>query len=287
MSAATSRITAYWQLLRGENPIGFLLLLWPTLWALWLASEGRPSGQLLAIFIAGAWLMRAAGCAINDYADRNIDGLVARTAHRPLPTGALQPHEALVAALVLALAAAALVALTNPLTMALAVVGAALAALYPFTKRWLKAPQLVLGLAFGWAVPMAYTAVHNAPPPPQAWGLYAAVLLWVVSYDTFYAMVDREDDRILGIGSTALWFGRADLLCTALLQLGALALLWRLGSDAGLGVAYVAAIAVAAALFGYQQWLARRREREGCFRAFRNNNWVGAAVFAGLATAMA
>ena len=286
MSTATRR-AAYWQLVRGDRPVGFLLLLWPTLWALWLASNGPPPGRLLAIFIAGTWLMRAAGCAINDYADRHFDGHVERTKGRPLPTGALRAQEALAVAAVLALGAATLVALTNLLTMALAVVGAALAALYPFTKRWLRAPQLVLGAAFAWGVPMAYSAVQNSLPPPQAWGLYVAVLLWVVSYDTFYAMVDREDDRTLGIGSTALWFERADLLCTALLQLSMLTLLGLLGYRAALGEAYSAALVATAALFSYQHWLARRRDGPGCLRAFLNNHWVGAVVFVGLAVALA
>jgi 4-hydroxybenzoate polyprenyltransferase len=275
------RAGAYWRLVRADRPIGIYLLLWPALWGLWIAAGGLPPPWILFVFVAGTVLMRSAGCAINDYADREFDGHVERTAQRPLATGQVSPREALGVFAVLSLLAFGLVLTLNPLTIAHSFVAVALAALYPFTKRYTHMPQLFLGLAFGWAIPMAFTAVQGAIPP-VAWVLFTATVLWALIYDTMYAMVDREDDLAIGVKSSAILFGRFDRLVVGLLQVAMLALLWFAGEQAGRGLAYVGGLAVAAALFAYQQHLIRSRARAACFRAFLNNHLVGLTIFVGL-----
>jgi 4-hydroxybenzoate polyprenyltransferase len=272
----------YWRLVRGDRPIGWLLLLWPTWWALWLAAEGTPPLHLLLIFSAGVWLMRSAGCIINDYADRWLDPHVERTRARPLATGEVQPREALALFATLVLLAFALVLFTNRLTVYLSFVGIVLAASYPYLKRYTWFPQVYLGVAFGWAIPMAFAAV-TGEVPPLAWLAFLANVLWATAYDTWYAMVDREDDLRLGARSTAILFGDADLIAQAVLYLSFLGALLMLGQRAGLGTVYLAGVAAAAGLIGWQFWRARRRDREGCFAAFLNNHWVGMAVFVGIA----
>jgi 4-hydroxybenzoate polyprenyltransferase len=277
-----ARAAAYWRLVRADRPIGIYLLLWPALWALWIAAAGVPPLWILLVFVAGTVLMRSAGCAINDYADRDFDGHVKRTAQRPLATGQVQPIEALAVFVVLSLVAFALVLTLDLKTILHSFVAVGLAGLYPFTKRHTHMPQLFLGLAFGWAVPMAFTAV-TGEIPPVAWVLFAATVVWALIYDTMYAMVDREDDLAIGVKSTAILFGRFDRLAIALLQGLMLALLWWVGRTVGAGIPYVLGLTAAALLFGYQQWLIRDREPGACLRAFLNNHYVGLAVFAGLA----
>ena len=272
---------AYWQLVRGDRPAGSLLLLWPTLWGLWLAAQGVPATWTLGVFVAGVVLTRSAGCAFNDCMDRDIDARVARTQNRPLARGALSRAHALWLAVALALVAFALVLTLNTLTIQLAIAAVGLTVFYPFTKRWLPIPQLALGAAFAWPVPMAFAAERNALPG-EMWLVYATVIVWVVVYDTFYAMADRREDRRLGIHSSALLFGQADRAITAALQLAIVALLVAIGVVFERGVAYMAGVGVAAALFAWQQFAVRWREPAACMRAFRHNNWVGAAVFAGL-----
>lgn len=281
MTAASSRFSAYLQLVRFDRPIGTLLLLWPTLWALWLASDGLPPVKLLVIFGLGTLFMRSAGCAINDLADRNLDGGVERTRERPLVTGSVAPNEALVIAAVLALAAFVLVLFTNTLTILLSFAGVTLAALYPFMKRHTHLPQVVLGAAFSWGIPMAFAAVLDTLPT-ILWLVFIANLLWTVAYDTQYAMVDREDDLAMGIKSTAILFGELDRHIVAALQLLTMVALLLVGQRFELSWVYFASLLVPAGLFVYQQRLIRAREPASCFRAFLNNNWVGAAVFAGL-----
>lgn len=275
------RLGAYTSLVRLERPIGTFLLMWPALWALWLAGEGSPPLGTVLIFIAGVVLMRSAGCAINDFADRGFDGQVARTRERPLATGRVSPREALGVFSVLSLTAFGLVLLLNWQTVALSVVALALVVTYPFMKRFTHFPQLFLGAAFGWAVPMAFMAVTSSIPP-LAWILFGAALLWALIYDTQYAMVDREDDLKIGIKSTAILFGRADLWVIAGLQVVMVALLAYVGAMAGRGAFYFAGLASAAAMAVYQQYLIRDRLPAACFQAFLNNNYYGMAVFAGL-----
>ncbi len=270
------------QLIRFDRPIGTLLLLWPTLWALWLAAQGVPDYKLLAIFVAGTFLTRSAGCIVNDLADRNLDGAVARTSARPLVTGAVTVREALALFVALLLLAFILVLFTNALTIELSIVAVALASSYPFMKRYTHLPQLVLGAAFSWGIPMAFAA-QRGTLPPALWLVYLGNLLWTVAYDTAYAMVDREDDLRIGIKSTAILFGRHERLIIGLLQLGCLLSLYLAGLAFGLGLYYNAALLVAAMLFGYQQYLIRERRPDACFRAFLHNNWVGMAIFAGVA----
>ena len=281
MTAASSRFSAYLQLVRFDRPIGTLLLLWPTLWALWLAADGLPPVKLLVIFGLGTLFMRSAGCAINDLADRNLDGGVARTRERPLVTGSVAPNEALVIAALLALAAFVLVLFTNTLTILLSFGGVTLAALYPFMKRHTHLPQVVLGAAFSWGIPMAFAAVLDTLPT-ILWLVFIANLLWTVAYDTQYAMVDREDDLAMGIKSTAILFGELDRHIVAALQMLTMVALLLVGQRFELSWVYFASLLVPAGLFVYQQRLIRTREPASCFRAFLNNNWVGAAVFAGL-----
>ncbi len=276
-----TRLGHYWRLIRADRPIGIYLLLWPALWALWLAAEGVPPWWTLLVFVLGTALMRSAGCAINDFADRHFDGQVARTAQRPLATGAVSAREAVWVFVALSGLAFALVLTLNAKTIAHSFVAVGLAALYPFTKRYTHMPQLVLGIAFGWAVPMAFTAVQDGIPP-LAWVLFTATVLWALIYDTMYAMVDRDDDLKVGIKSTAILFGRRDRWLIGALQAVMLALLWLVGDMAGRGASYQLALLLVAGLFVYQQWLIRGREREGCFRAFLNNHYVGLVVFLGL-----
>lgn len=281
MNSLRQRLPDFFRLMRIDKPIGTLLLLWPTLWALWLAAEGIPSIKNLLVFVVGVTAMRAAGCVINDFADRNLDGHVERTRQRPLATGAISSREALLLFVCLCLLSFLLVLLTNALTIKLAFAGVALAFCYPFMKRYTHLPQLVLGAAFAWGIPMAFAAETNALRP-QLWALYAAVILWTVAYDTFYAMVDREDDLKIGIKSTAILFGDMDIAITATLQVLVLIALAMTGMNFGRGLWFFLSLAVAAMLFLYQQYLIRNRDRDGCFRAFLNNNYVGAALFAGL-----
>lgn len=282
VTALRRRLGAYARLMRLHRPVGNYLLLWPTLWALWVAGEGRPRAGIVAVFVAGVVVMRAAGCVINDFADRDFDGHVERTRDRPLATGEVGPREALTLFIVLLVAAAQLLVFLNPLTVALAFVGAALATAYPFMKRHTYLPQVVLGLAFGWAIPMAFAALTGTLPP-TAFLMYVATVLLTVVYDTEYAMVDREDDLAIGVKSTAILFGDLDRLAVGLLQALCVVALIVTGLRAELGWPYYLGVAVAAGLFVFQQRLIRDRSRAGCFRAFLNNAWVGFAVFAGIA----
>ncbi len=280
------RLGLYARLTRLDRPVGWVLLLWPTLLALWLAADGVPKALNLAVFVAGVVLMRSAGCAINDYADRGFDAHVARTRERPLAAGLIQPWEALMVFAVLALAAFGLVLLLDPLVLKLSVVGVLLAASYPFMKRWHHLPQLHLGIAYSWAIPMAYAA-EKGTLDLTAMLLFAANVLWTVAYDTMYAMADREDDVKIGVKSTAILFGRFDRLIIGGLQLATLLLLALAGLRAGLGWAYGAGLLAAAGFALWQQWLIRKREPVACIAAFKNNQWFGMAVFVGLAVDLA
>ena len=282
MSAFLARLDAYERLIRLDKPIGALLLLWPTLWALWFAAGGVPGIWILWIFILGTLLMRSAGCAVNDFADRNYDPQVARTRERPLAAGAIRPWEALAVAAALALAAFALVWRLNTLTIQLSAAALAIAIVYPFTKRFFAMPQAFLGVAFSAGIPMAFAAIQGRVPP-LAWALVAANLFWVIAYDTEYAMVDRDDDRRIGIRTSALLFGRFDVAAVMACHAAFLAILIAIGWWQRLGIAYHLGILVAAVLVAWQSLMIRGRTREGCFRAFLHNNWVGAAVFAGVA----
>lgn len=279
MTAVKAR--AYWQLMRMDRPIGSLLLLWPTLWALLLAAQGLPDVRVLVVFVLGVFLMRSAGCVINDFADRHVDGHVKRTSQRPLPAGLVSAKEALLLFVVLAVTAFLLVLTMNTLTIQLSFVGILLAFIYPFMKRFTHLPQLVLGLAFSWSIPMAWSAQADALPP-QVWVLFLINALWTVAYDTQYAMVDRDDDVKIGIKSTAILFGRWDKRIIGLLQLATLGLLVALGQGLELSASYYWSLLVAAGLFAYQQHLIRYRERMPCFQAFLNNNYVGMAITAGI-----
>ena len=272
---------AYWQLARMDKPIGTLLLLWPTLWSLWLASAGVPPLWPLLAMGLGVVLMRAAGCVINDYADRHVDGHVQRTAQRPLPAGQLTARQALVFFALLVGLAFLLVLTLNRQTIVLSVVGLLLAVIYPFMKRVTHLPQLVLGLAFSWSIPMAWVAVANELTL-TTWLLFGANVLWTIAYDTYYAMVDREDDRRIGVKSTAILFGRYDLLMIALLQVTTLLTLLLVGWLQQLNGLFYASVGVAAALFVYQGVSARDRNRQACFHAFLANNWVGCVIFGGI-----
>lgn len=272
----------YGRLIRIERPIGSYLLLWPTLWALWIASEGMPDLKLLVIFVLGVFIMRSAGCAVNDIADRNIDAHVERTRDRPLAAGSITLREALAVFSLLVLLAFVLVLQLNLLTILFSVAAAILAASYPFMKRYHSLPQAYLGLAFSSAIPMAFTAVTNQLPPPGAWLLFAANLLWTTAYDTMYGMCDREDDLKLGMKSTAILFGDYDKLWVGVLQLGTLLLLSIVGQLNDLGLWFWLSLLVASGFFVYQQYLIRDRDRLLSFRAFLNNNWVGLTIFIGI-----
>jgi 4-hydroxybenzoate polyprenyltransferase len=281
LTKLVERLGQYSRLTRLGRPIGSLLLLWPTLWAVWIAGHGLPDPYVVLVFFVGVFLMRSAGCVINDYADREIDGHVKRTRERPLARGGVTESEALTLFTVLGLAAFALVLSLNRLTIYLSFPGVALAAVYPFSKRHTHLPQVVLGAAFSWGIPMAFAAQANAVPA-IAWWLVAANLCWVVAYDTIYAMVDRDDDLRIGVKSTAILLGRCDRIAVALCHGAAIAILWFVGQTLQLGGYYFGGLAVAALFAIHQQWLIRHREREACFTAFLNNTWFGAAVFAGI-----
>ena len=281
-SAWRGRLGRYWALVRGDRPIGWLLLLWPTWWGLWLAAEGRPPWWPLVVFSLGVWLTRAAGCVINDYADRWLDPQVERTKGRPLATGAVSGREALVVFAVLMLVAFALVLTLNRLTVWLSIVGVVLAMTYPYLKRYTYLPQVYLGMAFGWGIPMAFAAVRGEVPA-LAWLLYAANILWATAYDTWYAMVDRDDDIRVGAKSTAILFGELDLIAQGVLYTLFFFALWLVGRQAQLGQYYWLGLGVAALLVMYEFVIARHRDRAACFRAFLHNHWVGAAIFAGVA----
>ncbi|WP_370980602.1 4-hydroxybenzoate octaprenyltransferase [Agaribacterium sp. ZY112] len=286
MTLNKKKIRAYIALTRLDKPIGIYLVLWPTLWALWLAADGLPSWPNLFIFIAGVLLMRSAGCAINDFADRKVDGHVKRTQQRPLVKGTLSSKEALSLFAILCSLAFILVLFTNQLTILLSFGAVALASLYPFMKRHTHMPQVVLGAAFAWAVPMAFSAETGSLNLPS-WLLFTAVILWTVAYDTFYAMVDRKDDLRIGVKSTAILFGEADKVITMTLQALMIFALILVGQRFELGIYYKLSLVVATGLFIYQQWLIRDREAKACFKAFLNNHYVGMAIFFGIALDLA
>ncbi|MEJ2454281.1 MAG: 4-hydroxybenzoate octaprenyltransferase [Candidatus Thiodiazotropha sp.] len=278
----SERLRRYALLVRLHRPIGILLLLWPTMWALWLAGEGQPPWGIVLVFMTGVALMRSAGCAINDFADRDFDGCVERTKTRPIAMGLVSPKEAIGVFVALSLLAATLLVFLNWPTRLMSLVALVLAAVYPFMKRVTHLPQVMLGAAFGWAIPMAFMALDETIPS-LAWVLFVATVIWALIYDTQYAMVDREDDLKIGVKSTAILFGRYDNLIVGLLQLVMLALLAQVGVMADLGGFYYLGLLVGGALFVYQQWLTRDRQPKPCFDAFLNNNLFGMVVFLGLA----
>jgi 4-hydroxybenzoate polyprenyltransferase len=279
---AWQRAPDFWHLTRMHRPIGFLLLLWPTLWCLWIAAEGRPDPGLLVIFILGTICMRAAGCCINDYADRNFDGRVKRTSDRPIVSGRVTPKEALLTCAILSLVSFGLVLLTNRLTILMSLVGLFLAVCYPFMKRYTHMAQVFLGAAFSWGGMMAFTA-QTGDLPVHAWLLYVGNVLWTVVYDTEYAMVDRDDDIRIGVKSTAILFAEADRFVIGILQVMFLMTMSLSAKHFGLGGWYQTGLVVACGFFVYQQVLIYGRERNPCFRAFLNNNYVGLVVFLGTA----
>jgi 4-hydroxybenzoate polyprenyltransferase len=276
-----SQLRNYARLMRIDKPIGIWLLMWPTLWALWLAGEGAPDQGLFVVFMLGVFVMRSAGCVLNDFVDRKIDPYVERTRTRPLATGAVAPLEALTLFFALGLIAVGLATMLNRQAQLLAAVGATLTIAYPFIKRYVSIPQFVLGAAFGWAAPMAFAA-QTGGTPELAWLVFGTALIWAVIYDTFYAMVDREDDKKIGVKSTAVLFGEADLFVIAGLQLLMLLALVLIGYRAGLGLWYYLSVAVAAGMMAWHQWLARDRQPAGCFAAFLQNHYIGMAVFIGI-----
>jgi len=276
------RTPHYWALIRADKPVGVLLLLWPTWWALFLAADGLPSIKVLLIFTFGVWLTRSAGCNDNDYADRWLDGQVKRTQHRPLATGAVSSREALILFCALMLVAFGLVCLTNRLTIYMSVIAIVLAATYPFLKRYTYLPQVYLGIAFGWGIPMAFTAIQGKIPN-EAWLLFCANLLWTTGYDTWYAMVDRDDDIRMGAKSTAILFGDADLIALGVLYTGFIWAMILLGRGTNLGVNFYISVVVASGFIAYQFYRGKSRKREDCFAAFLNNQWVGLSIFAGIA----
>jgi len=280
-STLTERLVNYAVLMRLNKPIGIYLLLWPTLWALMIAGEGSPDKKVLLIFIAGVVLMRSAGCVINDYFDRDFDRHVSRTSNRPLTSGRVTTQEAKLLFAALCLVALLLVLQLNRLTIMLSVVGALLAMVYPYMKRVTHLPQVVLGAAFGWAVPMAFAA-QTGTLPQLAWLMFTTTVLWTTAYDTMYAMVDRQDDIALGLKSTAILFGDADRAVIGGLQLTVLACLVMIGLQAELGLYYYGGVLFAAGLAAWQQRLIRNRNRDGCFKAFLNNHWFGLVIFLGI-----
>ena len=282
LADVTARLDAYEKLVRLDKPVGILLLLWPTLWGLWLAVRAVPDWRVLWIFVVGTILMRSAGCAINDWADRSFDRHVERTRERPLACGAIHPEEAVLVAASLAFCAFMMVVwMLNLLTVGLAVVAAVIAAIYPFTKRFLAIPQAWLGLCFGFGIPMGFAA-QTGSVPPVAWAMLAANVFWAIAYDTEYAMVDRDDDLRIGIKTSAITFGKYDILAVMLSYAATLAILAGVGFQLGLGWAYYAGLVVAAGVAAYHYTLIRQRERAKCFKAFLHNNWFGAAVFSGI-----
>lgn len=281
MDFSPAKRQAYIELMRVDKPIGTLLLLWPTLWALWIAAKGIPDLSVLVVFVLGVFLMRSAGCVINDFADRKIDGLVERTQNRPLPSKRATSKEAIILFLVLSLASFILVLTQNSLTIQLSVIGAILAFSYPFMKRITQLPQLFLGLAFGWSIPMAYAAQANALPK-VVWLVFAINILWTIAYDTFYAMVDRDDDLKIGVKSTAILFGQYDKVIIGLLQISTLILLIILGRTLQLNSIYYIGLIIVAVLFIKQQLAIKERDRKACFKAFLDNNYVGFVIFLAL-----
>ena len=281
-----ARAREYARLMRLHRPIGALLLLWPTLWALWIAAKGPPSPGILVVFVLGVWVMRAAGCVINDYADRDLDPQVERTRDRPLAMGTLRPGEALGLFVALMLVALGLVLTLNRPTIGLAAAAAVLAVVYPFLKRITHLPQVWLGVAFGWGIPMGFAAVTGTVPA-IGWALLLANVFWTVAYDTMYAMADRPDDIRAGSRSAAILFGNADRAMIGAFQVAAFGVLAAIGWRLELGLPWYVGLGLAACLAVYQQHLIRRRDRRDCFRAFMNNNWLGGAVFLGLATDLA
>jgi 4-hydroxybenzoate polyprenyltransferase len=276
-----NRLVQYGRLMRLDKPIGILLLLWPTLWALWVAAEGRPSWQLIVIFTLGTVLMRSAGCVVNDLADMGFDGEVKRTRGRPLVTGAVGRREALILAALLALAAFLLIIFLNRLTIVLSVAALAIACTYPFFKRFFAIPQAYLGIAFGFGIPMAFAAQCDTVPP-VGWLMLLANVFWAVAYDTEYAMVDRDDDVRIGIRTAAITFGRYDVLAVMVCYAATLSILAVIGRLSGLGPWYFAGLVGAAVMMGYHYALIRDRSREGSFQAFNHNNWVGGVIFLGM-----
>ncbi|WP_430009031.1 4-hydroxybenzoate octaprenyltransferase [Methylophaga lonarensis] len=274
-----STVMAYVQLMRLDRPIGILLLLWPTLTALWIAGQGQPDWHLVIIFSLGVLIMRSAGCVINDFADRNVDGLVERTRQRPLATGALSAKQALICFFTLLVLALFLVLQLDWLTIQLSLVALLLAVIYPFMKRYTHLPQIVLGMAFGWAIPMAFAA-QTGSVPAVAWLLFLANILWTTVYDTFYAMADRPDDLKVGVKSTAILFGEDDLTILKILQLSFLSVMLLVGFQLQMSLIFYLGLLIALLLFAYQQWIAEDRQPRQCVQAFLNNNWVGAVMFA-------
>ena len=283
MPITLDKLKLYAELIRLNRPIGIYLLLWPTLWALWFASDGIPKIKLLIIFSLGVLFMRSAGCAINDYADRDFDKHVARTKDRPLTSGKISSKEALMVFAILALASFLLVLQLNKSTILLSAVAVFLAISYPFMKRYHYFPQVHLGAAFAWAIPMAYTAITEQTPPLEAWLLFIAALLWTTAYDTQYGMVDREDDLKIGVKSTAILFAKNDNTINGALQLLTLILLTIVGILNHRGVIFYGSILIASGFMMYQQWLTKDREPAKCLQAFLNNNWVGMIIFIGIA----
>ncbi len=281
INALGSRLRAYWTLMRLDKPIGIYLLLWPGLWALWIAGSGRPGAGAFLIILLGTLLMRSAGCVINDYADRGFDGHVERTRERPIVSGKVSPKEALYLFALICLLAFVLVLQANDLTKLMSIPGVVLAASYPFMKRYTHWPQLYLGVAFGWAVPMAFTAELGSIPL-VGWELYLATILWALIYDTQYAMVDRNDDIRIGVKSTAILFGEYDRLIIGVLQGLMILLFVMIGREIHAVLPYYVGLGLAAATQLYQQTLIRHRERADCFAAFLNNNYFGLLVFVGL-----
>ena len=281
MEKLKQQLLPYSQLMRLDRPIGILLLLWPTLSALWIAAQGVPDLLVLTVFILGVIIMRSAGCVINDFADRDIDGKISRTANRPLVRGAVRPKQALILFATLSLAAFLLVLLLNKMTILLSLIALFLAASYPFIKRYTYLPQIYLGAAFGWAIPMAFAAQTNTVPT-IAGLLFLANIVWATAYDTLYAMADREDDLLVGVKSTAILFGDDDKIIIAILQLSFLLIMVLVGNQLDMSFVYYLAIVLALALFVYQQKLVKNRQPDQCIQAFVNNNWVGAVLFAGI-----
>lgn len=281
MRSKLSVLQPYLRLMRLDRPIGILLLMWPTLSALWIAAEGVPDLTVLIVFILGVIIMRSAGCAINDFADREVDGDVWRTEGRPLATGELQARDAVKVFVLLALTAFGLVLLLNTMTILLSLVAVFLAATYPFMKRYTYLPQIYLGMAFGWAIPMAFTA-QTGSLPIIAWLLFMANIIWTTVYDTFYAMADREDDLKIGVKSTAILFGDDDRVIQGILQVAYLLVMLLIGRQLELSAVYYLGLGIVASLFIYQQFLSRTREPRACLQAFLNNNWVGLVIFASL-----
>ncbi|MES2026062.1 MAG: 4-hydroxybenzoate octaprenyltransferase [Pseudomonadota bacterium] len=277
-----NRLQLYFRLIRLDKPIGILLLLWPTLWALWLASNGKPDWTLVGIFTLGTILMRSAGCAINDYADRDFDKHVQRTVDRPITSGKIKPYEALLVALVLTLISFTLIWPLNTLTKQLSIAAVIIAASYPYFKRFFAIPQAYLGIAFGFGIPMGFAAVQGTVPA-AAWWLLVANVFWAVAYDTEYAMVDREDDLKIGMKTSAITFGRFDVAIVMLCYAVTLGLIFIVGWQFGLRIWFVTGLLIAVACAIYHYTLIRERERNACFAAFRHNNWLGAAIFGGVA----